>query len=237
MEWKYSVGSYFIIPRGGDGHFFVFPPPFVLETLFSSRNGWFLWTPLALLGIAGLVLGALRRVRVFLPWVVVLVIEIALVGSMLTWHGGEAFGSRYMISAAPLTALGVVSTLYVSRGLARAMVVVVVVVCCAFTTLFAVQFRLNLIPRDQRLTASELFTDKLHLTAVRQRKLAVERARALLQEGSPGAAVAILEQANARGEDRDVIEALSSAYRADSRETDAEKAAAKWNRLRQSELW
>jgi hypothetical protein len=236
LEWKYIFGSFFVIPQGRD--FFVFPPPFVAQVLFSSQNGWFFWTPLTLLGSAGLLFGAWKMPRLFLPWIVVIALEVALVGSLpTTWHGADSFGSRYLVSCVPLIAFGVAAILYTSGRLMRGIVVVAVAACCLFTSLFAVQFRLDLIPRMERLTAAECFTDKFRLREVRRQKLAVQRAADLLRQGSPDAAVATLENAAAYGEDRDVLLALSAAYQASGREADAHKAAGRWSALMQSRLW
>jgi hypothetical protein len=216
----------------------MFPPPFVLQVLFSSRNGWFFWTPLALLGFAGLVFGAWKMPRVFLPWIVVIALEAGLVGSLpLTWHGGDSFSSRYLTSCVPLIAFGAATILYASGRVMRMAIMAAVIACCLFTILFAVQFRLDLIPRAGRLTAAECFTGKFRLRAVHRQKMAVQRARELLRQGLPDAAVATLENAQAYGEDRDVLLALSEAYHASGREADAHRTADQWNRLMQSRLW
>jgi len=236
LEWKYIFGRFFLIPQG-DG-FIVFPPHFVVPVLFSSRSGWFFWTPLTLLGFGGLLFGAAKMPRVFLPWIVVIALEVGLIGCLpATWHGGDSFSSRYLTSCVPLIAFGVATILYASRRLMRRTILAAVAACCLFTILFAVQFRLDLIPRYDRLTATECFTGKFRLREVRRQKLAVQRARDLLGQGSPDAAVATLENAEAYGEDRDVLLALSAAYRASGREADAHKAADRWNALMQSRLW
>ncbi|MGA2184819.1 MAG: hypothetical protein ABSH47_17505 [Bryobacteraceae bacterium] len=235
LEWKYIYGRFFLVPQGGG--FFVFPPPFVARVLFSSQNGWFFWTPLALLGFGGLLLGAWKMPRVFLPWIVVTALEVGLIGSMVTWDGADSFSSRYLASCAPLIAFGLAAILYASGRVMRITVMAAVAACCLFSILFAVQFRLDLIPRGDRLTAAECFAGKFRLREVRRQKLAVQRARDLLRQGSPDAAVATLENAEAYGEDRDVLLALSTAYQASGREADAHKAADRWSRLMQSRLW
>ena len=47
-------------------------------------------------------------------------------------------------------------------------------VCCVFTSLFAIQFRFDWVPTGTPLTSAELFYDKIHLGALRQRKAAHE---------------------------------------------------------------
>jgi hypothetical protein len=235
LEWKYMYGKYLTVPQG-DG-FFVFPPVFVPQALFSTRDGWFMWTPLVLLGLTGLVWGSLRAARLILPWLVVVTLEIAIVGSMWTWHGGEGFSERYLTSSAPLIALGLVTLLCLATRNVRVLAMAAAVVCCVFTVVGAVQFRLDLVPRSDRLTASEYLTDKFRLREVRRRKAAVQRAEQLIGQGSPAAAVAALEEVEVYGPDREVFAELSKAYRASGREAEAQDTDRRLTMFLQSRLF
>ena len=237
IEWKYIYGKWFLVPQGSG--VFSFPPHSIPEVMFSSRNGWFFWTPLALLGTVGLLFGAYRFARVFLPWMVVIAMEVVVIASLPTsWHGGQSFGSRYLTTTAPLIAWGLVSVLYAAPRVVRELTAAAAVACCGFTMLSAIQARLDLVPGNERLTPAEGFSDKLRLLQVRRRKAAVQRAEGLLASGSADAAVQTLEGAAAAyGEDRYVLGALSRAYRASGREADAENAEGRGNRLMASRLF
>ena len=105
LEWKFMFGKYLTVPQGSG--FFVFPPPFIPNVLFSSEHGWFTWTPLALIGVMGLIAGAIQAPRAFTPWIAAVALEVGLIASLpLTWHSGPAFGNRYMTSSAPVIGLG-----------------------------------------------------------------------------------------------------------------------------------
>jgi hypothetical protein len=95
----------------------------------------------------------------------------------------------------------------------RTAVIAGTVACSLFSVISAVQFRLDLVPRDDRLTLSEYLTDKLRLREVRRRKVAVKEAESLLERGSPADAARVLETAEFYGPDRDVLRDLSKAYR------------------------
>jgi hypothetical protein len=229
-EWKYIFDKY--SPASPGKGFFVLPPPHILQVLFSTRNGWVAWTPLVLVGIAGLVLSAIRIPRLFVPWIVVLALELALTGSMLTWHGGEGFGNRYMTSSAPLIGLGVLTLLCATRRRnARAAVILAMIACCLFSVLSLVQFRLDLVPRFDRLTASEYLTDKFRLLQVRKRKVAVKEAGMLLERNSPADAARVLESVSSYGEDREVLESLKAAYLQSGRSREAQDANRRLNAL------
>jgi hypothetical protein len=212
IEWRAIYGKYLTMPQGAG--FIVFPPAFIREVLFSSRNGWFLWTPLTLIGVLGLLYGALRFTREFIPWIVVIALEVTVIGSMPTWHGYDSFSSRYLLTNSPLVGLGLFTLVCSLSPLLRRGLVAAIAACCIFTMLFAVQYRLDLIPNNETLTSSELFTDKLRLLQVRRRKHAALTARLLLSRGQASDAVLVLEQATSLGDDRDVLGAMGSAYRA-----------------------
>jgi hypothetical protein len=75
-------------------------------TLWSSRHGLFVWTPVALLAVAGLFL-LFRRDRelagVSLAAMLLLVVSNCTVRD---WWGGASFGMRRLVSGTPLLALG-----------------------------------------------------------------------------------------------------------------------------------
>ncbi|MGA2714759.1 MAG: hypothetical protein ABSG41_16790, partial [Bryobacteraceae bacterium] len=96
----------------------------------------------------------------------------------------------------------------------------------------------NLIPGQERLTASEMFTDKLLLLQASRRKQAVQRAATLLQNGEAQSAIQVLEEADARYvESRYVISGLREAYRAHGQQAKAEDQEHRLENLMQSRLW
>jgi hypothetical protein len=234
LDWKFMFGKYLTVPQGS---IFVFPPPFIPNVLFSSEHGWFIWTPLALLGIVGLITGALKAARVFFPWIVVIGLEVSLIASIpVTWHSGPAFGNRYMTSSAPLVGFGLLYLLCRSGRPVRIVAATAAAVCCLFSVLFAVQFRLDLIPKLDRLTPAELFTDKFSMPRVRRQKLAAQQADDLISRGSPEQAIRILQPV-AYPPEADVLSELSKAYRAMGEEGKAQEAGDRLRELREARLY
>jgi hypothetical protein len=202
----------------------TFPPPYLWRLLMSSRNGWFVWTPLVALGVAGLIYGAAKSFSLFVPWIAVLAIELFLIGSVNGWHGTDSFGSRLLMSTLPIIALGLFAILAAAPRLLRAGMTAAIVLCCIYTSLFAIQFRLDLIPSNETLTASELFSDKLHLIRVLNQKKAARHATGLLRDGDTDEAIKVLNRADSLGKDRDVLKTLVTAYRVTGNKTQAEDA-------------
>jgi hypothetical protein len=234
FEWKIIYDKYLTVPQGPG--FLSLPPGYMLQVLFSSRNGFFIWTPLALLGTAGLVYAAFLRGNAITPWLAVFGLELAAAGSMKTWHGFDSFSSRYMNSTCPLIALGVLALL-AAPTLQRRVVTVAVVGCCLFSTLFALEFGLHLVPISDRLTFSELVTDRLAIPRLRRQKLAVNQARALLAAGNLSTATALLRRADAEGPAREVLGALKDVCKAAGDIACASESGRQEQGLMDSRLW
>src|SRR5262249_17642843 len=57
MEWKAIYGKWLANPYGS---VLAIPPPWLGQVMFSSQNGWFFWTPLALAGVLGMIVGLVK---------------------------------------------------------------------------------------------------------------------------------------------------------------------------------
>jgi hypothetical protein len=246
LQWKIIYGKFITNPYGeamvrykSQYHtdWMHFPPPYIPNVLFSSINGWFIWTPLCFLGVCGLIYGLFRFGRVYFPWLFVIALQVALIASTEDWNGADSFGARYLTSSTTLVGMGLVTILYATKHWKSWAVVGLATAFCLFTSLFAVQFRLDLIPRIERLTPAEVFTDKLRILQVIRQKQAVREASTVLQS-APQKAVEILERAAAEyGEGRSVLTALGEAYRTNGQQKEAESADRRLDRLMQSRMW
>jgi hypothetical protein len=237
LEWKTIYGRLLINPQGNG--FVRFPPRFVPEVLFSSEHGWFIWTPLALLGVAGLLRGTRTSALHFWPWIVLTALDVSIMGSLPkhNWTGGAAFGQRSLTSLAPLLALGLTAIFYSLASWRRWVLTAVVMVCMVYTTIFAVQLRLNMIPTG-RLTFDELITDKLRLDRALQRRKLFLRAAELNRGGNAGGAAAFLTEAVQNyGEDRNLLSLLAAISRALGHDGEAQAAEARLSALRSREIW
>ncbi|MHC4789684.1 MAG: hypothetical protein ACYS8K_10855, partial [Planctomycetota bacterium] len=83
-----------------------FTPAGLWGTLISARHGLFIWTPITVLALGGILL-ALRR-RSTLAGVALIAFLLAIVSNctVTDWWAGAAFGMRRLISTTPLLVLG-----------------------------------------------------------------------------------------------------------------------------------
>lgn len=184
VEWKAIFGSAFTVPQGAG--FFEFPPRHALHVLLSSNHGWFTWTPITLLGVAGLVAG-LRRQRLLAGGALAAIaLQVVLIGSLsFSWNGQESFGMRMLTSAVPLMGLGLVFLLSDPRARVRRGTLIAAAAATVWALAFGVQYRLDMVPKNDRLTASELLLDKIAVKRAWSRRKMAVAAEEHLEGGQP----------------------------------------------------
>lgn len=107
MFWWRIYGRALLVPPGPD--FLPFWMPHILPLLFSTWNGVLVWSPVLMLGIAGLACVSDRRLRTAAGVSILLGIYSSSI--LLDWWGGTAFGPRRLVALAPLAAVGVAELL------------------------------------------------------------------------------------------------------------------------------
>lgn len=83
--------------NAGEG--FEFKQPFILETLFSFRKGWFIYTPLMALAVVGFWFLYKPAKHFFWPATVYFLINLYVVSSWSCWWYAASFSSRALISS------------------------------------------------------------------------------------------------------------------------------------------
>jgi len=103
--WKYVSGHW--ITYSYEGEYFDFLSPSIWKGLFSYRKGWFIYTPLAFLGILGII--PLWRANKQLGKVMLLyfAVNIYVVFSWSQWPYGGSFGCRALIETFPVLAFAI----------------------------------------------------------------------------------------------------------------------------------
>jgi hypothetical protein len=161
LFWRIALGSYVVVPQGSG---FLNPlQPHLLDVLFSTRHGLFSWTPALMLGLIGLAWMPSRPLAIGL--FVVFLLDLYVCSIATDWWAGEAFGMRRMIGATPVFALGMAAGLSAARSRVRRVVAGVIAILVLWNAAFMLQYRLELIPKSEALTFSQMTTDKFLLPA------------------------------------------------------------------------
>jgi hypothetical protein len=125
--------------------------PHFVGVLFDPGHGLFLWSPILLLAVIGLLaLVVRRREAVWTFLALALLAQVWINGSIESWHLAGAFGSRRFVAATPLFAFGLAALLAkLHKRLGAAVAAGLVVVCVWWNLSLIVQFGLKLMDRQQ----------------------------------------------------------------------------------------
>lgn len=98
IYWKYVVGQWIFFSYPGESFYFL--NPHIIDSLFSFRKGWFIYTPIMALSILGIIW--LRRYhlkQMSVAITVYLVFNIWILSSWWCWWWGGSLGNRAMIES------------------------------------------------------------------------------------------------------------------------------------------
>jgi glycosyltransferase involved in cell wall biosynthesis len=114
IYWKEMTGHWLYFSYGSDERFF-FGDPAIIKGLFSWRKGLFIYTPLMIFAIAGIITLWLRRSPHALAVTLFMPINIYIIFSWWCWWYGGGFGQRAFIDSYALMA--VASSSLLSAGM------------------------------------------------------------------------------------------------------------------------
>ncbi|MDD5556397.1 MAG: hypothetical protein PHN82_04000 [bacterium] len=98
LVWRSMYGEWLVDTYGRFGERLSVLPWYFFHILLSPRCGLFVWTPLAALASAGMILGIGREGRASpWPWICsyILLAHVWFSGCFPGWHMGQSFGARY----------------------------------------------------------------------------------------------------------------------------------------------
>ena len=124
--------------------------PYIWESLFSFRKGWWLYSPLCLVAFIGLFFlrGDLKKQRVGL--ILFTLLNIRIIASWTTWWYAASFGQRPYVQSYPLLFLGLAALIYLTRKRRWGMITIVSVLSL-FSIFQSWQFLEGILP-DDRIT-------------------------------------------------------------------------------------
>ena len=108
LVWRVVLGRWVVVNpyAAGAGVGFDWLRPHLLEVLFSTNRGLFLWTPLMLAAALGWQLLWKKGARLTALLLVNFMLQLYLVASWECWSGSAAFGQRFFTNMVPALSLG-----------------------------------------------------------------------------------------------------------------------------------
>ena len=154
LYYKNVTGNYFTFSYGKEG--FLFNQFHLLDVLFSFRKGWFIYTPIMLLALYGIL--KMKTSQAFKVSILVLLpIYLYLVSSWWCWWYGGSFSQRSMIDIYPLLALPLAAFVFQIQqfSLTKQKIICVILSLLLVLNIFqTVQYKYNIIDFDG-MTAKE----------------------------------------------------------------------------------
>jgi hypothetical protein len=98
LYWKKYTGQFFFFSYGSSERFF-FNDPQIVNILFSWQKGWFIYTPMMIFVLIGLILMFKKWKNMFVPVFVYIAASIYLVSSWWDWGFGGAHGMRALVQS------------------------------------------------------------------------------------------------------------------------------------------
>ena len=117
LYWHAVTGQWLFYSYVNPGEGFDFTTPHTWNYLFSFRKGWFVYTPLMALAIAGMAVLWKKAWHVFWAIGIFLIIDVYIVSSWTNWwYAGGSFSARSMVPTYVLLAIPLGYLLRASRG-------------------------------------------------------------------------------------------------------------------------
>jgi hypothetical protein len=146
QAWAYVVLNGHLGPHSSVGRKMHWMSPHALQVLFSPEHGFFIWTPLALIALLGLLQTSKKQVGICLVAMVVLQIYVG--GSVESWTVAGGFGQRRFIALTAAMAIGYAALSSVA-GRRRWALTAVTIVAVYWNLALSAEFATGLMDRQK----------------------------------------------------------------------------------------
>jgi hypothetical protein len=103
--WKIYTGKFIFDSYYNPGEGLDLFPPHTINSLFSFRNGWFIYTPIMLFAMIGFISLYKKDRALFTPLFAYFILNLWIVTAWTVWWDGPSFGQRYLIASYPALAI------------------------------------------------------------------------------------------------------------------------------------
>jgi hypothetical protein len=131
--------------------------PHGLQVLFSTEHGFFVWTPLAVLACAGLLVYASER-RIAACMLLMIATQVYVAGSVESWTVAGAFGQRRFVCLTIFLTVGVAAFLDAMRGARRTIALAATVILAWWNVALMAQFATGMMDRQRLQPARNAYT-------------------------------------------------------------------------------
>jgi hypothetical protein len=151
LYWKLKTGHFLFTDYGNPTEGFDLLEPHTLDTLFSFRKGWYVYTPLMLLATLGFILLYKKDRKLFIPLFTFFILNLYLVSSWSCWWYATSFSQRALIPSMVVMVipLGYLLQYLWSKGIATRIMTGTVFTTLTLLNIFqTMQYYYGVIPGD-----------------------------------------------------------------------------------------
>lgn len=151
LYWKTVTGHWLYNSYSNPGEGFDLLSPHTVPFLFSARKGWFIFTPIAAIGVYGLWRMKKYAPQMFWGFGLYFLINLYLVSSWTTWWYAQCFSQRAMVQTLPLLliALGFLWTHLDMEKMKGKIVLVCSILACAIGLWFNILYHRYVLHMDR----------------------------------------------------------------------------------------
>jgi hypothetical protein len=142
IYWKYSRGSFFSYSYGDEG-FTNWKTPRIAEVWFSTLNGLFLYSPLVLVMVAGMIMMIVKKIRNGILVMVIFLLVSYICASWYNWYFGCSFGQRPYVEYYALFSIPLGYLILVSLRMRNLIVKSIILLLIVFFSYYNVRMILN----------------------------------------------------------------------------------------------
>lgn len=110
IVWKILNGHFYVYSYQG-GQYFDFSSPKFFDVLFSSNHGLFIWHPIFLICLVGLILSRTLSRNAKIAFLIAFLCQLYVTSSWWMWWMGHSFGNRAFLGLTPIFILGLAACL------------------------------------------------------------------------------------------------------------------------------
>jgi hypothetical protein len=144
LAYKWQTGQWFVYSYQGEG--FNWAEPQMINTLFSYKRGLFVYAPICLLSLLGLVQLWKHSSVMTISLVATLTVVIYVVSSWHAWDYGWAYGLRAYVEFLPLFAILMAALLANAKPTFKIVFALVALLCVAYTQIQTYQVTEKILP-------------------------------------------------------------------------------------------
>lgn len=159
--WKIQTGHALFFDYGNPAEGLDFLAPHTLDTLFSFRKGWYIYTPLMFLATLGFIPLFVKNRRLFLPLFLFFIANLYLVSSWSCWWYAASFSQRALIPSMVIMCIPLgylIIYFWAKAKLIRSIFAIIVILIIALNIFQTVQFYKEVIPGDRMTKAYYMAT-------------------------------------------------------------------------------